>query len=164
MEAIRKVARERMNGFCRVCPVCDGRACRGEVPGMGGLGTGSAFAANLHSLAAVRFNMRLVHDVSDPDMTCGLLGQRLALPLLAAPIGGVAFNMGGKVTEAEYISAVIDGCADAGILGCVGDGVPDFIHQDGYAAIHAAGGRGIPFIKPWEDAEFFDFLSAFFAP
>lgn len=158
MEAIRKVARERMKGFCRVCPVCDGRACRGEVPGMGGLGTGSAFAANLQSLAALRFNMRLVHDVTDPQMGCELLGQTLSLPLLAAPIGGVAFNMGGKVTEAAYISAVIDGCADAGILGCVGDGVPDFIHQDGYAAIRAAGGRGIPFIKPWEDTELFDKL------
>ena len=118
VEEIRKVAKERMKGFCRVCPVCDGRACAGEVPGMGGLGTGSAFAANLQSLAAVRFNMRLVHDVTDPDTRCEFLGHSLALPLLAAPIGGVSFNMGGKVSEEDYISAVLGGCADAGILGC----------------------------------------------
>lgn len=156
MEEIRKVARERMNGYCRVCPVCDGRACAGEVPGMGGLGTGSAFAANLKSLAALRFNMRLVHDVSEPDTRIDFLGQSLTGPFLAAPIGGVSFNMGGKITEAAYISAVLDGCAQAGIMGCVGDGVPDFIHQDGYAAIKALDGKGIPFIKPWADAEFFD--------
>ncbi|WP_372681399.1 alpha-hydroxy-acid oxidizing protein [Desulfosarcina sp.] len=156
MDEIRKVARERMKGYCRVCPVCDGRACAGEVPGMGGLGTGSAFRANLQALAALRFNMHLVHDVSEPDTRIDFLGQSLTGPFLAAPIGGVSFNMGGKITEAAYISAVLDGCAQAGIMGCVGDGVPDFIHQDGYAAIKALNGKGIPFIKPWEDAEFFD--------
>lgn len=156
MDEITKVARERMKGYCRVCPVCDGRACAGQVPGMGGLGTGSAFAANLTSLAALRFNMRLIHEVSDPDTRIDFLGQSLALPLLAAPIGGVSFNMGGKIPEADYIAAVLGGCADNGILGCVGDGVPEFIHQAGYDAIRMLDGRGIPFIKPWEDAAFFD--------
>lgn len=156
MEDIRKRARARMKGFCRVCPVCDGRACAGEVPGMGGLGTGSAFTANLRSLAAVRFSMRLVHGVSDPDCRVDFLGQSLALPLLAAPIGGVSFNMGGEISEEDYISAVLGGCTEAGILGCVGDGVPDFIHRAGYKAISELGGKGIPFIKPWEDKEFFD--------
>ena len=42
MKEIR-AARERMKGHCRVCPVCDGKACAGEVPGMGGLGTGASF-------------------------------------------------------------------------------------------------------------------------
>ena len=36
MKEIRKTARDLMAGFCRVCPVCNGRACAGEVPGMGG--------------------------------------------------------------------------------------------------------------------------------
>ncbi len=145
-----------MKGYCRVCPVCDGRACAGEVPGMGGLGTGRSFSANLESLAAVRFNMRLVHDVSEPDTRIDFLGHSLAMPLLAAPIGGVAFNMGEKISEAAYISAVLGGCAETGILGCVGDGVPDFIHQSGYDAIKSLDGKGIPFIKPWKDAEFFE--------
>ena len=156
MEEIRKLARERMQGHCRVCPVCDGRACVGEVPGMGGLGTGSAFKANLQALARLRFNMRLIHDVVEPDTRVQFLGHELSLPLLAAPIGGVSFNMGGKVTEEDYISAIIQGCKSAGILGCTGDGVPDFIHQAGYEALRQAGGVGIPFIKPWEDAEFFE--------
>ena len=36
MREIRATARERMKGYCRVCPVCNGVACAGEVPGMGG--------------------------------------------------------------------------------------------------------------------------------
>lgn len=42
IKEVRANAKERMKGFCRVCPVCDGRACAGETPGMGGIGTGSA--------------------------------------------------------------------------------------------------------------------------
>jgi 4-hydroxymandelate oxidase len=147
-------ARQLMKGFCRVCPVCDGRACAGEVPGMGGLGTGRAFGANLEALARYRLNMRLLHDVVNPDTQVTILGKTLSMPVLAAPIGGVAFNMGGKVSEEAYIAAVIGGCSEQGTLGGVGDGVPDFIHQAGYAAIKARGGAGIPFIKPWEEAEF----------
>ncbi len=144
-----------MKGYCRVCPVCDGRACAGEVPGMGGIGTGSAFMNNLSALASVRLNMKTLHTIAVPDTGIDLFGRRLSLPVLAAPIGGVSFNMGGKISEEQYIQAVLGGCAAAGTLGCVGDGVPEFIHQAGYEAIRDLGGVGIPFIKPWEDAELF---------
>ena len=148
-----------MTGFCRVCPVCNGKACAGEVPGMGGLGTGSAFMANVQALAKVTFNMRLVHEITEPDTSTSLLGLDLSIPVMAAPIGGVSFNMGGKRTEEEYISAIIDGSRQAGIIGCTGDGVPPFIHESGLAAIAAADGHGIPFIKPWEDAELYEKLA-----
>lgn len=159
MKEIHKTARDLMTGFCRVCPVCNGKACAGEVPGMGGLGTGSAFMANVQALAKHTFNMRLVHDITEPDTSTTLLGLDLSMPVLAAPIGGISFNMGGKRTEEEYITAIIDGCKQAGIIGCTGDGVPPFIHEAGFAAISAAGGHGIPFIKPWEDTELYEKLS-----
>ena len=153
MKEIRDKARQLMKGYCRVCPVCDGRACAGEVPGMGGLGTGNAFRNNLSALAAVRLNMRLVHGVSAPDTRTTLLGLDLDMPVLAAPIGGVSFNMGGGVSEEDYIDAIVRGCNERGLVGCTGDGVPPFIHESGFAAITAAGGRGIPFVKPWDGDE-----------
>ena len=67
--------------------------------------------------------------------------------------------MGGKRSEEEYIEAIISGCKAAGIIGCTGDGVPPIIHEAGLAAIKAAGGHGIPFIKPWEDGELYAKLS-----
>lgn len=154
MKEVRAKAKELMKGYCRVCPVCNGKACVGEVPGMGGLGTGASFANNMQALADVRLRMRLVHGAVDPDTTTSVLGFDLSMPIIAAPIGGVSFNMGGKVSEDEYISAKLAGCNEKGILGCTGDGVPDFIHEAGYAAIKEQEGRGIPFIKPWEDEEF----------
>jgi isopentenyl diphosphate isomerase/L-lactate dehydrogenase-like FMN-dependent dehydrogenase len=159
MKEVHKTARDLMTGFCRVCPVCNGKACAGEVPGMGGLGTGSSFMSNVTALAKVKFNMRLMHGITEPDTSTRLLGLDLSMPVLAAPIGGVSFNMGGKRTEEEYITAVIGGCKQAGIIGCTGDGVPPFIHESGLAAIAAAGGHGIPFIKPWEDAELYEKLA-----
>jgi len=160
MKEIRDKARKMMESFCKVCPVCNGKACAGQVPGMGGLGSGSSFTNNIAALARITFNMRLIHDVSDPDTRVTILGKELALPVLAAPIGGVSFNMGGAVTEDEYIQAVINGCKAKGTIGCSGDGVPDFIHQAGFTAITAAAGHGIPFIKPWEDEELFRKIEA----
>ncbi|SFL88674.1 FMN-dependent dehydrogenase, includes L-lactate dehydrogenase and type II isopentenyl diphosphate isomerase [Desulfomicrobium norvegicum] len=159
MKEVRKTARDLMTGYCRVCPVCNGKACAGEVPGMGGLGTGSAFMANVQALAKITFNMRLVHEITEPDTSTSILGMNLSMPVMAAPIGGISFNMGGKRTEEEYIKAIIDGSKQAGIIGCTGDGVPPVIHESGLAAITAAGGHGIPFIKPWEDAELYEKLA-----
>ena len=136
IKEVRANAKERMKGFCRVCPVCDGRACAGETPGMGGIGTGSAFKNNVAALAGVRLNMRLIHEVKKPVTETEVLGFRLRLPVLAAPIGGTSFNMGGALSEAEYARAIVSGCREAGIVG-----------------IPAEGGWGIPFIKPWEGEE-----------
>lgn len=158
MKDVRNHARELMEGYCKVCPVCNGKACAGEVPGMGGLGTGSSFMNNVAALSSLRFNMRLVHGAEQPDTTTEVLGLKLGMPVLAAPIGGVSFNMGGKVNEADYLEAVLGGCVDKGVVGCSGDGVPPFIHESGFAAIKALGGLGIPFIKPWEDKELFEKL------
>ena len=148
----RKKAKEMMNGRCRICPVCDGRACSGEVPGMGGTGTGSSFKNAVKALAEVTLNMRVIHDVIDPDMSCELLGQKLDLPVLGAPVAGVQINMGCEdVTEAEYCLEFVAGCAESGVLGCFGDAVPDFFFEAGMAALQATDGKGIPVLKPFEE-------------
>ena len=51
---VLKSARENLNGSCKVCKVCNGIACSGEVPGMGGKGTGSAFTENMKSLEKLK--------------------------------------------------------------------------------------------------------------
>jgi len=153
MKEIRNQARKQMEGYCRVCPVCDGRVCAGEVPGMGGLGTGAAFRDNVQALSESRFQMRVIHDVVEPRTRTEILGIPLEIPVLAAPIGGVSFNMGGNISEEDYITSKLDGCQEKGIIGCTGDGAPAFIHESGFQAIRSLKGHGIPFIKPWEDRE-----------
>jgi len=148
MAALRKKAREDMKGYCRVCPVCDGRACAGEVPGMGGAGYGASFWANLTALAAWRLNMRTIHAVRQADTTLSLFGQNLSMPILAAPMTGVVYNMGGKLSEDAFIDIVLEGAQAAGTMGMSGDGADPAMYAGGIAAIAARGGKGIPFVKP----------------
>lgn len=155
MEEIRKSARELMKGYCKVCPVCDGRSCPSAVPGMGAAGTGASFRNNIDALAKYGLNMKVVHDITAPKTAINMLGFYLAMPVLAAPIGGVEFNMGGGVSEDDYIQAVLQGSLEAGAMGCTGDGAPDFIINAAEKAMTSVAGKGIPFIKPWEDEELF---------
>ncbi|MCL6634252.1 MAG: alpha-hydroxy-acid oxidizing protein [Peptococcaceae bacterium] len=147
---VRAAAREKLKGYCRVCPVCNGRACAGEVPGMGGAGTGAAFQANLEALARVRLNMRTIHKAGDPDTTLNLFGVRLSTPILAAPMTGTPYNMGGALTEREFIGMIMSGSRQAGSLGFSGDGADPAMYDSGVEAIAAEGGHGVAIIKPRE--------------
>ncbi len=148
--ALRKKAREDMKGFCRVCPVCDGRSCAGEVPGMGGAGSGASFFANMEALKDWRLTMRTIHTVKKADTSLTLFGHELSMPILAAPMTGVAYNMGGKLSEQDFIDAIVTGSIKAGTLGMTGDGADSAMYESGLKAISGNGGAGAAFIKPRE--------------
>ncbi|MEL7638120.1 MAG: alpha-hydroxy-acid oxidizing protein [Solidesulfovibrio sp.] len=159
LKMLRQKAREELKGFCRVCPVCDGRVCAGEAPGMGGMGTGASFAANMAALAAWRLNMRTLHEVKAADTAVTLFGRALAMPILAAPMTGVLYNMGGKLSEEAFIAMIIDGAAQAGTIGLCGDGADPAMYGSGLQAIEARGGCGIPIVKPRAQAVAKDMLA-----
>lgn len=145
VKAIREAARGRMEK-CRLCPECDGRACAGQVPGMGGAGTGASFKANVSALAAIRLNIRTLHDRERPSTDLELFGQRLATPIMAAPMTGV-LNCGGSLSEPQFAEAVILGAERSGSLGWSGDSVGEGYLEAGLAAV-AKAGRGVTIIKP----------------
>ena len=125
-EAVRKRAREMMMPRCYVCPECNGRGpCVGQVPGFGGMGASRGFQANYDSLAAVQLNSRVVHGVHVPDTSIDFFGTKISMPVVAAPTGGTTYNMGGKLTEEEFVTAICGGCTKAGTLGAVADGIGD---------------------------------------
>ena len=146
-----KEARENLNGSCRVCKVCNGVVCAGEVPGMGGKETGSAFIQNFKSLQDIKINMRVIHNVSNPDTSVELFGKKMKAPIFAAPITGTTLNMGGKISEKEYINPVVEGCIDTGIYAMVGDTAVDQFLMDNLDVLKENNGQGIVFIKPWEN-------------
>jgi 4-hydroxymandelate oxidase len=147
---VMKVAREKLYPRCRVCPECDGWACSGEVPGFGGVGSGASFRANLESLAKLRLHLRTVHDVKKPDLSFVLWGEKLSMPILSAATGGTTYNMGGKMTEDEYINAILGGCLEAGTLGMAADGIQDPLHvyEARLKAVSAHQGKAVAIIKP----------------
>ena len=146
-------AKSNLNGSCRVCPVCNGKACSGEVPGMGGKGTGEAFTVNVESLKKYKLNMRVLHNANNPDTSIELFGRKMTIPVFAAPVSGTTLNMGGKFTEQEYISWVINGCLEAGIYPMVGDTAVDSFLITNLEELKNADGNGIAIIKPWKNPE-----------
>jgi len=151
MNEVKKIARENLNNSCRVCKACNGVVCSGEVPGMGGKGTGDSFKANFDALNNIKLNMRVIHDAKNPDISTELFGRKMDIPVFAAPITGTTLNMGGKLTEEEYISSVIDGCVQAGIYPMVGDTAVDAFLMTNLEVLKKYNGNGIVFIKPWEN-------------
>ena len=147
-QEVKTRARERMKGYCRVCPKCDGKACAGEVPGMGGVLTGTAFVNNIEALAMYNLNMRTIHQVDDPDTSLKVFGRKFATPIFAAPLCGTARNMGGVLQETELASYLVNGAKAAGSCAFTGDGPENEIFAAGLEAITAADGMGIVIIKP----------------
>ncbi|MBO5245191.1 MAG: alpha-hydroxy-acid oxidizing protein [Selenomonadales bacterium] len=150
LATIRENARQKLGPACKVCPVCNGVACAGQVPGMGGVGTGRSFHNNMEALAACRLHMRTVHDVVEPVKKCTILGMDLALPVIGAAIGGISFNMNNVMSEIDYCRTIIEGCKAAGVIAMTGDGPLAAVFDSGITAIQESGGYGIPIIKPRE--------------
>ncbi len=150
LDKIRNNARKKFALACRVCKVCDGVECAGEMPGMGGIGTGSSFTANITSLAKYNVRTKMIHSVKYPDLSVRTLGLSLSIPILAAPLTGIDTNMGGGIDELDYAGAVIEGCQMVGSIGMVGDGADPEKYKIGLEAIKRKNGWGIPIFKPRE--------------
>ena len=150
-EAVRKRAREMMVPRCYVCPECNGRGpCVGQVPGFGGMGANRGFQANYDSLAAVQLNSRVVHGVHVPDTSIDFFGTKISMPAVAAPTGGTTYNMGGKLTEQEFVTAICGGCTKAGTLGAVADGIGDPlpVFEERLQTLKSLGFKAIVGLKP----------------
>ncbi len=154
MKEVYLRARERFKGACRVCPQCNGRACAGEMPGVGGVGTGSSFMANFDSLSRIKVNLKTIHGVSDPTLEYDFFGKPLKMPILVAPLAGMAINMGNAMDEGEYLSGMVEGGKTAGSLTFTCDGPNPMFFDVGLETLRKNQGWGVPTIKPIEENAF----------
>jgi 4-hydroxymandelate oxidase len=152
LKEVRQEAKKRFNGICRVCRECNGAACAGEFPGIGGVGSGASFINNYKALAALRVRMRVVHAAGDPETSLTLFGQKLSMPILGAVVAGAKMNLGGIVSEEELATAFIAGARQAGTLAMTGDGPDPVLYSAGLQVIRDNGGQGIPVTKPRDQA------------
>lgn len=147
-QKIREQAREKLQGICRLCPNCDGRACAGEIPGMGGVGTGSSFINNYEALRKVRLNLSALHSITDPALEVEIFGRTLALPVLGAAVAGARINFQGRISEEEFCLSQVQGAQVAGTVALTGDGGHEELFAAGIKAAKSVGGATIPIIKP----------------
>jgi len=149
-------AKTTIGSKCRVCSECNGVACRGELPGMGGKGTGSSFIDNYKRLKDIKLNMDTIYEFKGIDTSIELFGKRFELPVFAAPIGGLGVHYSGYYNDEEYTRAILQGCKAAGTAGFSADDVKDENFALQMKALSEAGGWGIPTIKPWKREELMD--------
>ena len=151
LQEVRNKAREKMKG-CHVCPQCNGKACVGMIPGFGGLRTGRSFMRNVEALQEYGLVMRSMSGVDDPDTAVTLMGKRLSMPVLLAPVGGIVLNaqVDGDPAEVEqeYDEAVTQAALDAGTLCFTGDGGMEYMFESGIVASKKREETVIPTIKP----------------
>ncbi len=152
-QEVRETAKKNIGPHCRVCPECNGVACRGEVPGPGGKGTGAGFMRNYQELRKVRLSMDTIYEPRGVSTEAELFGRTFRMPVFAAPIGAVSLHYNDTYSDGTYSAAVVSGCAAEGSAAFTGDGPKDPAFFEPLEAIRAAGGVGIPTIKPWSVGE-----------
>lgn len=136
-------------GHCKVCPVCNGVACKNSIPGPGAKGIGDTAMRNYNAWQAIRVNMDTLCERKDADTAFTLFGRRFAAPIFAGPVGAVTMHYSDRYNDAAYNDALVSGCAQAGIAAFTGDGLDANVMVQATKAIASVGGCGIPTVKPW---------------
>jgi len=152
-QEVREIAKKNIGPHCRVCPECNGIACRGEIPGPGGKGTGAGFIRNHQEIRKIRLVMDTIYQPRGVSTETVLFGRTFKLPVFAAPIGAVSLHYNDLYSDGNYSAAVVHACAAEGTAAFTGDGPKDPAFFEPLEAIRASGGVGIPTIKPWNVRE-----------
>lgn len=135
---------------CRICKDCNGIACRGEIPGLGGKDSGSSFIRNREMLKKVKLNMNVLTMSSPISTESHIFDEKLSMPVFVAPIANVRVNYGCDLSDYEYNKMVIEACKEMEILSFTGDGVDseEYFNKP-LLAVDENDGHGIITMKPW---------------
>lgn len=138
-----------MGNLCKLCKVCDGRACRNTIPGPGAKGTGDVAIRNFDKWRDIRVNMDTLVEKKQISTDFKLFGRSFSAPIFAGPIGAVKMHYSDEYDDRSFNKVLIKACNEAGIAAFTGDGMDDDQMVSGCEAVKEAEGRGIPTIKPW---------------
>ena len=148
-DEVSKSARGNMGPYCKVCSVCNGAACKNQMPGPGAKGVGDNAVRNYQKWQEIRVNMDTIHENKPIDTSVELFGRTFKYPFFAGPVGAMTLHYGEKYDDLAYNNLLVDACAKGGIAAFTGDGTNAKVMEGATAAIKAAGGLGIPTVKPW---------------
>ena len=138
-----------MEVFCRMCPECNGSACGNKIPGPGAKGIGDTAIRNYDKWKEIRINMDTLTEKKEVSTDFSIFGKDFAAPFFAGPVGAVNMHYGDKYNDLEYNNILVPACREGGIAAFTGDGMDPEVMRAAGAAIKAAGGFGVPTVKPW---------------
>lgn len=142
-------ARACLGPYCKGCQVCDGRACRNQIPGPGAKGVGDTAIRNYNKWKEIRVQMDTICGNILPDTGFEMFGRTFSYPFFAGPVGAVKLHYGEKYSDAGYNEILVPACAKAGIAAFTGDGTDPEVMRAAVSAIRAEDGLGVPTVKLW---------------
>lgn len=148
-QEILKNARECMGPYCKACNICNGKACRNQIPGPGSKGVGDTAMRNYDKWQEIRVNMDTICENRKINTQLSLFGQTFRYPFFAGPVGAVNLHYGDKYDDLTYNNILVQACCENGIAAFTGDGTNPTVMEGATKAIAAFDGMGIPTVKPW---------------
>ncbi len=127
------------NKKCYLCPICNGQACKGQMPGMGGINNSFNFISNYNDLEKIAASGKIPQEQ---------LNKTPEISVMLAPITGAIQNCGYH-TEKEFYPQLIKAAQNKNALISIGDGAPDEKFLFGLEALRSTGKKGAAFIKPF---------------
>ena len=148
-----KRARELLKSVCVVCKACDGVWCRGQIPGVGGVGNGEAFIQAYNKFKHIKIMPNYIHENITVDTSIEMFGRQLSMPVLVAPISGAKVNYNNNTTEIDLQRSFIKGAKHAGTMAVA----PDIANPELFPCIAQAilenFGHSVITCKPRKDLE-----------
>ena len=100
-------AKTCMGAYCKVCPVCNGRACKNQMPGPGAKGVGDTAIRNYEKWQEIRVNMDTICENKPVDTSLELFGKTFRFPFFAGPVGAVQLHYGKKYDDMTYNEVLV---------------------------------------------------------
>lgn len=127
---------------CRLCKECNGKACIGELPGMGGVFESANFILNC------------------AEWKNYYTSDSYPLPRLRlAPMTGAVENVGYE-DERQFYFDLIRASVKADLALSIGDGYPDLKLFSGIEALRGVKKKGAVFLKPYPQMKLFERIEA----
>lgn len=161
---VRKNAWKELKGICTVNKVCDGdpsRFCMGQkygaAIGLGGVGKGLSFNANVQALDRIKLKTRLISEHAPPNTTTTIYGTTIDFPIMPSSVSGVRPSMGACMLEKQFAERILTGAKNAGTIGWIGNTCDTGQETTGIEAVRNVGG-GIPIFKPQANARLLELI------
>lgn len=148
-EELLKNAGSCIGSYCKACTVCNGVACKNNIPGPGAKGVGDTAIRNYQKWQEIRVNMDTLCINRPVDTKLELFGRTFEYPFFAGPAGAVNMHYSDKYSDMTYNDILVSACMENGIAAFTGDGTNPQVMESAAQAITRANGQGIPTIKPW---------------
>lgn len=125
---------------CRACNICNGRACKGELPGMGGVQDSAIFIENVNAWK------RFFHSLQIKSLYADNAVKPCRIRL--APMAGGVQNVGWDM-EKDFYFSMLSASFYANLPLSIGDGFPDEKLYFALSALQNLNTKAAVFLKPY---------------